>query len=148
MADNIKTQTIPKTSFIPACGRPPCFSTPHFHSITVTDTTFFAFCFYVLFLFSLKLFLCVSTAGVLEQGQASQHLSHRQFSVDFVVPRANVDTVRQLLLLSHHCQKKPQKDRSFTGVHCWHIRQDSANFSHSIVTAPEVHLLNRQQIIH
>lgn len=51
-----------------------------------------------------ELLLCVSTAGLLEQGQASQHLSCQQFSVDFVVPRTHIDTVSHLLLLSDHCQ--------------------------------------------
>lgn len=52
----------------------------------------------------LKLLLCVSAAGLFEQGQASEHLGHRQLSVDFVVPRANVDAVSHLLLLTNHCQ--------------------------------------------
>lgn len=52
-----------------------------------------------------ELLLCVWTAGLLEQGQASQHLSCRQFSVDFVVPRTHVDTVSHLLLLPDHCQE-------------------------------------------
>lgn len=51
-----------------------------------------------------ELLLCVSTAGLLEQGQAGQHLSCWQFSVDFVVPRTHIDTVSHLLLLSDHCQ--------------------------------------------
>ena len=51
-----------------------------------------------------ELLLCISTAGLFEQGQAGQHLGQRQLSVDFVVSRAHVDTVSHLLLLPDHCQ--------------------------------------------
>lgn len=51
-----------------------------------------------------ELLFSISTAGLFEQGQASQHLGHWQFSMDLVVPRAHIDTVSHLLLLSDHCQ--------------------------------------------
>lgn len=73
----------------------------------------------------LELFLCASTAGLFEQGEASQDLGHRQLSVDFVVSRAHIHCVSHLLLLPDHCQDTRQHDSStwagskHTNTHCY-----------------------------
>lgn len=77
-----------------------------------------------------ELLLCVLTAGLFEQGQAGQHLGHRQFSVDFVVPRAHIDAVSHLLLLSDHCQDT-RRHNSLTWAKSHHTHTHTATLTHS-----------------
>lgn len=84
----------------------------------------------------LELLLCVSATRLSEQGQASQHLGHWQFSVDFVVPRTHIDTVSHLLLLSDHCQDM-RIHNSLTQSKSHHTHAHTATLTHCLFCGAE-----------
>lgn len=83
-----------------------------------------------------ELLLCVSTAGLFEQGQASQHLGHRQLSVDFVVSRTHIDTISHLLLLPDHCQYMRRQQLDMVQVFLSHTH--TATLTHCPLCAAEL----------